>query len=67
MGVKTNKKIKRQPKREDCGIFDINPKLFASLTDGFAFRLRVGENEMRVTNQSGQEQTVNRFDLGLWY
>jgi len=47
--------IKRQPKREDCGIFDINPKL-----------LLVGENEIRLTNQSEQEQTVNRFDLGLW-
>jgi len=48
--------IKRQPKNEDCGTFDINPKL-----------LRVGENEIQLTNQSGQEQIIDRFDLGLWY
>jgi len=48
--------IERQPKKEDCGIFDIKPNL-----------LRVGENDIRLTNQSGQEQTVDRLDLGMWY
>jgi len=48
--------IKRQPKKENCGIFDINPQL-----------LQVGANEISLTNQSGLEQTIDRFDLGLFY
>ena len=48
--------IKRRPKKENCGIFDINPQL-----------LQVGANEISLTNQSGLEQTIDRFDLGLFY
>jgi len=46
----------REPKRDECRLFDLDPAV-----------LRGGENEVALRNMTETALTLIRFDLALWY